>query len=255
MNATELLIKIKNEYQSVLGDSLIGFYVHGSVAFGCFSWERGDLDFLAVVTEEPTDAQKRVLIEILLANDKYAPQKGFEMSVVTADAVRPFVHPTPFVLHYSNAWRDSYRADIDSTLRTLHGTDPDLAAHITVLHAVGIPLHGKPIAAVFDAVPHDAYLDSIRYDIEHAREDIDENPVYVTLNLCRVLAYIRDGKVLSKAGGGAWGVANLTADNMRAEFIPLVSGALAYYKDGVPFVYDAAVGQAFAEYMLSEIYR
>ena len=250
MNAEQLLEQIKNEYLAILSDSLIGFYVHGSYAFGCFSWERGDLDFLVVVTEEPTLSQKRALIEVLLANEKYAPPKGFEMSVVTSDAVKPFVYPTPYVLHYSNAWREAYQRDLDGTLTRLRGTDPDLAAHVTVLHAVGITLHGAPMEDVFAPVPHDAYLDSIRYDIEHAREDIDENPVYITLNLCRVLGYLRGAGVLSKEGGGVWGIAHLPC-----EFVPLVSAALAYYRDGVPFAYDAAAGQAFADYMHSEIFQ
>ena len=249
MNAEQLLKQIKNEYLAILGDSLVGFYVHGSYAFGCFSWARGDLDFLVVVTKEPTREQKRALIGVLLGLDSEAPPKGFEMSVVVSDAVKPFVYPTPYVLHYSNAWRESYRHDLDGTLTRLHGTDPDLAAHITVTHTCGIVLHGAPIDKVFAPVPHDAYLASIRYDIEHAQEDISENPVYVTLNLCRVLGYLRGAGVLSKEGGGAWGIANLPA-----EFVPLVSDALAYYRDGVPFVYDAKIGERFAEYMLSEIY-
>lgn len=248
MNAAVLLEQIKNNYHSILGDNLIGFYVHGSYAFGCFSWERGDLDFLVVVTEEPSLSQKRALIRHLLALDSQAPQKGFEMSVVTVDAVCPFVYPTPYVLHYSNAWREDYRRDLDGTLSRLHGTDPDLAAHIMVTHTCGIVLYGAPIEDVFAPVPHEAYLDSIRYDIENAREDIDENPVYVILNLCRVLGYLRGAGVLSKEGGGVWGIANLPG-----EFVPPVSGALAYYRDGTDFAYDAEIGRRFAQYMLSAI--
>lgn len=249
MNEHTLLEHIKNEYCTILGNTLTGFYVHGSLAFGCFSWERSDLDFLVVVTDEPTRQQKCALIGVLLDADASAPEKGFEMSVVTEDAVRPFVYPTPYVLHYSGTYRDACRRDLSAYCRDMHGTDPDLAAHITVCHAVGILLYGKPIAEVFGTVPTDDYLDSIRYDIEHARGEIDENPVYIILNLCRVLGYLRDGLVLSKAGGGVWGVAHLPA-----EFVPLVSSAHAYYTDGVPFVYDAAAGQRFAAYMLSEIF-
>ncbi len=248
MNARPLLEHIKNEYLTILGDSMIGFYVHGSYAFGCLSWERSDLDFLVVVTTEPTHAQKCALIGVLLDADADAPEKGFEMSIVTEDAVRPFVYPTPYVLHYSSAWRDAYRADLAGVCRTLHGTDPDLAAHITVCHATGKTLWGKPIAEVFGAVPPSVYLDSIRLDIENAASDIGENPVYVILNLCRVLGYIREGLVLSKAGGGKWGLAHLPE-----AYTPLISSALAYYTDGVPFVRDAEIGQRFADYMLAEI--
>ena len=250
MRENVLLQQIKNAYLVVLGDTLSGFYVHGSLAFGCFSWERGDLDFLVVVSKEPTWEQKQALIQILLDLDDKAPQKGFEMSVVTEDAVKTFVYPTPYVLHYSNAWRDAYRTDLAGTCRRLRGTDPDLAAHITVTRAVGYALYGKPIDEVFAPVPAADYLDSITLDIENAKEDIGENPVYVTLNLCRVLGFLRDGAVLSKESGGLWGLANLPA-----EFVPFVAGALAYYRDGDALDYDRETGQRFAEYMTAEIYK
>ena len=249
MNAYKLLEHIKNEYRAILGDTLTGFYVHGSLAFGCFSWERSDLDFLVTVSEEPTHAQKCALIGVLLDADADAPKKGFEMSVVTEDAVKPFVYPTPYVLHYSGTYRDACRRDLTAYCRDMHGTDPDLAAHITVCHAVGITLYGKPIAKVFGAVPPPAYLDSIRLDIENASQDILKNPVYVILNLCRVLGYLREGLVLSKADGGKWGIAHL-----QKVYAPLIASALAYYTDGVPFDCDTEIGQRFAEDMLNEIF-
>jgi len=252
MSAYQLLHQIRNEYLAILGDTLTGFYVHGSLAFGCFTWERSDLDFLVVVSEEPNLTQKHALIGVLLDLDAQAPPKGFEMSIVTEDAINPFVYPTPYVLHYSGAWRDAYRCDLDGTCRRLRGCDPDLAAHITVCHAAGKTLWGKPIAEVFGAVPPSAYLDSIRSDIENASQDIRENPVYVILNLCRVLGYIREGLVLSKADGGNWGIAHLPK-----VYTPLISSALAYYTDGVPvpFDCDAEIGQRFAEEMVNEIFR
>ena len=250
MRVNALLQQIKTEYLAILGDTMVGFYVHGSLAFGCFSWEPGDLDFLVVVSKEPTWEQKHALIESLLRADENAPPKGFEMSIVTEDAVSPFVYPTPYVLHYSNAWRDAYRCDLDGTCSRLRGYDPDLAAHITVTRAVGFVLYGKPIEEVFAPVPAEQYLDSIRLDIENAINDIAENPVYVILNLCRVLGYLREGLILSKEGGGMWGLANLPA-----EFRPLVSSTLAYYLDGVPFVCDTEAAQRFAEFMLDKIFR
>lgn len=61
----------------------------------------------------------------------------------------------------------------------------------------------------FDPVPKQCYIDSICSDVEHAAADILEQPVYITLNLCRVLAYLKDGLCLSKKEGGEWGLAHL----------------------------------------------
>jgi len=248
MTEWELLSCIKDRYTAILGGNLSGIYVHGSLAFGCFSWERSDIDFLVVVKTEPTPAQKTALICVLLDLDASAPQKGFEMSVVTEAVCRPFVYPTPYVLHYSNAYRDRYLADCESLSRTLHGADPDLAAHITVTRDVGVVICGKPIDAVFSQVPAEAYLDSIRCDIENARDDIHRDPVYIILNLCRVLAFVRDGAVLSKADGGAWGLAHLPP-----EYRPPVQAAYDAYTAGTPFVCTDTAADAFAAFLLREI--
>ena len=91
----------------------------------------------------------------------------------------------------------------------MKGEDPDLAAHFTVLKARGEALYGEPVDAVFGEVPRKAYLESIRGDVENAEEELSGDPVYLTLNLCRVLAFKREGLILSKAEGGEWAVKKL----------------------------------------------
>lgn len=78
----QTLRQVLEAYREILGGALCGFYVHGSLAFGCFSWEKSDLDFLVAVREPPAQAQKEALIRVLLHTQ--APEKGFEMSVVLA---------------------------------------------------------------------------------------------------------------------------------------------------------------------------
>ena len=67
----------------------------------------------------------------------------------------------------------------------------------------------REINDVFEEVSREEYFNSIWHDIENAREDIIENPVYMTLNLCRVLAYKKEGMILSKQEGGRWGLKNV----------------------------------------------
>ena len=80
----------------IFGENLTGVYVHGSVAFGCFRWDRGDIDFLVVVREEPSQAQKEAFIHYLLDTDADIPTKGWEMSVMPEAACRHFHHPAPY---------------------------------------------------------------------------------------------------------------------------------------------------------------
>lgn len=238
--AWELLRAIARAYHEGLGENLTGVYVHGSMAFGCYRPEESDLDFLVVVEHEPTDEQKLRLLEILLALNAYAPAKGFEMSVVLAKDCAAPVHPIPFCLHYSNAHREAVQRDAAAYIGWMKGVDPDLAAHFTVTRAVGKAVWGKPIEEVFGAVPREAYLHSILADVAEAETDVADNPVYVILNLCRVLAALREGAVLSKAQGGAWGLEKLPEAHHAA-----IRAALDAYQKGAVCQID---GRAFARY-------
>lgn len=248
MTETELLEKIRISYQSILPDKLVGIYAHGSIAFGCFTWENSDIDFLVVVKEALNQCEKEALISELLRLDEFAPKKGFEMSVVLQSVCKPFVYPTPYELHYSNSYREQYREDLTGLCRRLNGVDKDLAAHITVINAVGIPLCGSAVSEVFAAVPKADYLDSLLYDVGEAEEEICENPMYIILNLCRVLAYKRDGLVLSKSQGGEWGMKYLPE-----EYGGLIRSALEAYCGGKSMEKAGAEHEAqlrkFAGYM------
>lgn len=245
----EICSRITAAYREILGGDLSGIYVHGSIAFGCFNWAKSDIDFLVVLQKIPSLEQKEALIRALLALEPEAPPKGFEMSVVLECFCKPFVYPTPYELHYSITHRERCKQNLTDYCRLMSGTDSDLAAHIMVINQVGMPLCGKPVAEVFGEVPREAYLDSIRLDVENAEMDILENPVYVILNLCRVLAFQRDGLVLSKEGGGIWG-----ARNVAEQFLPLVQAALSCYRSEEETFLDRENAQAFCEEMLRQIF-
>ena len=232
----------------ILGEQLTGIYLHGSAAMGCFQPEKSDLDFLVVVREELTDAKKREYMDMVLELDAEGPAKGIEMSIVTGDACNPFVYPTPFLLHYSRMHTAWYRRDPEDYVRKMKGTDRDLAAHFTVTRNRGICLYGPPAAEVFGEVPEADYLDSIWNDVSGAEEEITDNPMYLILNLARVLAYRREKAVLSKLEGGEWGIRNLPE-----EYRPLVRTALREYRDGEEVRYDPAAAKHYAAYMLEQI--
>ena len=237
-----VLNQIEDAYRRILEDALTGIYVHGSIAFGCFCWENSDIDFIVVINKEITHGQKRELIQTLLDLDAQAPQKGLEMSVVLEKYCNPFVYPTPFELHFSNAHRERCRKDLEEYCRTMHGEDKDLAAHFTVIRKAGITLCGKEIFAVFGEVPKEAYLDSIKGDVENAQSDILDDPVYIILNVCRVIAFIEEGLVLSKEQGGKWGMRNLPET-----FRPMIGKALQSYRGNGVFREEEENLRSFAE--------
>ena len=127
----------------------------------------------------------------------------------------------------------------------------DLAAHITVTRARGRCLYGRPIAEVFSPVPDSDYLSSILEDISAAETEINDNPIYHVLNLCRVLAWLREGRVLSKREGGEWALQALPE-----AWHGLVDTMLARYLDPtLPTEVDPATATRFADEMLHIIRR
>jgi len=224
MREQALLQTVLQGYRRILGHRLAGFYVHGSIAFGCFTWETGDIDFLAVVTEPLTQGNKEAIIRLLLSLTPDAPPKGFEMSVVLQDCCRSFRHPMPFELHYSNAHRARAEADLSAFCREMHGEDPDLAAHVTVVRRVGLALCGPAPGEMFAEVPPDCYRDSILLDIAGAETEIAADPALTE-------------KVNIVAGDF------MTADHMKVNEILYFNLLKGIVRDELREEYAAAIGK------------
>lgn len=229
----ELLDTIKEKYKDILKDNLVGIYLHGSLAFGCFQWESSDIDFIVVVKHSLHLKEKQALIQTLLDLDAKAPKKGFEMSVVLEKYCTHFVYPTPYELHYSNAHKNQYLQNLADYCQQMQGTDVDLAAHFMVINHVGKVLYGKDINEVFEMIPRPYYIDSICKDIQ----DYDlKNPVYYVLNICRVLAYLKEEKVLSKKQGALWAIKHINEEDSY-----VVRKALDSYQRQIPFNEDVSL--------------
>lgn len=134
-------------------------------------------------------------------------------------------------------------------IQGMKGTDPDLAAHFTILRKYGITLAGEAVEEVFGEVPREAYLDSIRQDVENALEDVCKEPVYIILNLCRVAAFVREDRILSKAAGGEWGLSRLPE-----KYHKLIRDALAAYQWDEAKVFDPILDREFCREVLALIH-
>lgn len=244
----ELLNSFVRESKEILGEELVGIYLHGSAVMGCFHAQKSDIDLMVVIKEEISDACKRKFMDMVVELNAHAPEKGIEVSIVRESVCRPFVYPTPFELHFSITHLNWYRQDADDYIQKMKGTDKDLAAHFTIIYHRGRTLCGREIRDVFSAVEPACYLDSILSDIENAAEEIAEQPVYMILNLCRVLAYKRDQLILSKKEGGEWGLTNIPE-----QYRGLLVSAIDEYSTGDAMRYDREQAKKYAEYMLEQI--
>ena len=248
MEFEQIIHEFAASSKGILNDNLLGVYLHGSAAMGCFNPAKSDIDLIVVIKDPMDGAAKRAFMEMTVRLNALGPKKGIEMSVVRQAACRPFIYPTPYELHFSAGHLPRYLDDPEEYIREMNGTDRDLAAHFTVIRRRGRCLFGPPIEEVFAEVPKEDYLDSIRRDVEDAREDLLDNPVYFVLNLARVLACMKDGTVLSKKEGGEWALGHLPP-----EYRAVVRTALEEYTKGVDAAYDPAATKAYADYMLEQL--
>jgi predicted nucleotidyltransferase len=232
----------------ILAGDLVGIYLHGSLAMGCFNPERSDLDLLIVAVRRLTLAEHHALQSSLVSLSR-APSP-IELSVLARDDLHPWSHPAPYLLHYSESWRGRIERDLASDAwrewEIAPKRDPDLAAHVTVVRQRGICLAGAPTDSILPEVPARDYWQSIAADAHEVLDNSARNPVYAILNACRVAAFVADRAILSKDEGGEWGLRALPARWHAA-----IAAALSDYRgDGSP-MWDDGELQAFAAFMAS----
>ncbi|MUT68824.1 aminoglycoside adenylyltransferase domain-containing protein [Paenibacillus sp. NEAU-GSW1] len=242
------LDRIKQLFVEELGENLVGIYLHGSLAMGCFNPSRSDIDLLVIVKERLSSlSAKQIPHKILLLRDEI--ENGIECSIILENNLIEFVYPTPCEFHFSDYHREQYRANKNYWIGGYE--DKDLASQITIAYYRGKTLYGKPLSELFPPIDRQYYLASILHDIECASEEILTNPLYITLNLCRVLCFIREGKISSKKEGGIWGVNNLPNPyrDMVQFYLNEYSGMMLHKNE------EPNQHSEFAEYMLLQIKR
>lgn len=213
-----------SELSPLVGENLVGIYLHGSLAMDCFNPWSSDID-LIVRTRERLDERSRTRIGQLMLEHSCNPFP-MEISILGNDDLLPWCYPTPYTFHYGEELRDQIRAGVRPQGSTCgSAVDYDLAAHITVIQARGITLSGEPVASVFPRVPEKDYLDSILRDLNWALERLQAHPVYAVLNVCRVYYYLSERAISSKQEAGEWAL-----DEFPDEFCAVIKPALRCYR-------------------------
>ena len=105
----------------------------------------------------------------------------------------------------------------------IYKTDPDLAAHITIINDRGICIEGSSIAEVFPHIPPSDFLSSIIGDYEECLANIVQDPIYCSLNMLRVFWYVKEGVISSKQEAGNWGLSSLP-DEMKGTIQKVMNG-------------------------------
>jgi hypothetical protein len=209
----EQVKRLTDELRGALGVNLVGIYLHGSLALGCFNPARSDIDVL-VVTERPLSAEQRVSV-MQIAIESSGNPNGLELSSLAWEHLDPWRHPTPYDLHFSKTYVPAEGEH----------TDPDLAAHVSVTRRAGVALHGPPPELVFPPVPHEHYADALMRDLGWTLEN-HPTDLYGALSPCRVWAGIAQPEALhTKESAAAWALERVTP-----ALRPVLAHALAIYR-------------------------
>lgn len=257
-NIKDLLTEIVENLRDCLGNSLVGIYLHGSLAMGSYNPVSSDIDFLVVVKNKLDPKIKKEIGQVMVRLSEKAPPEpsnGFDVSIVTLESLQNFKYPTPYELHFSSSNKQDFiKGSINFSIEK---TEPDLAAHFVVTKNRGICLYGESIGKVFPDVSKEHYLKSLVRDFEWSFGNLIKGPnnglcavpVYAVLNFCRVLAFIDEELILSKSEGGKWGL-----EHLPQEYKPLIQEALnEYKKGGTSEPVDAFLLKQFARYAKDEI--
>lgn len=249
-NAPRYMRKVLRETLSnihaILGGNLVGIYLYGSLAMGCFQPKSSDIDVILVVKEKLPEEQGRRILEHLKA--ACSRERRVELSIIGADVVRNPRYPLLVDLHYEY-WGNVFENE----------EDKEILSNLYTTKERGFCVWGAPISDVFAKIPARYHLRSVIQDIQHTRRHLHDKPedagynvaVYWVLSSCRILAFIREGRVLSKLEGGQWGLANPPEKHHS-----LIERALALYqgkKDNG--FWNSKELDAFADYMTDVIIR
>jgi predicted nucleotidyltransferase len=246
----EQLLGFVSKLSEMLGSNLVGVFLHGSLAMGCFNPHASDIDVL-VITQRRVGRKKIRLASLALAASlKPCP---IEVTTFSKRDLNPWRYPTPFDFHFSEDWRTAYESD--TALRRMGRSGEDPAAHLAETRARGVVLLGPPIESVLPTVPVRDFLDSVVGDFRWALRKLYGNATidgrmsastYLVLNACRILSFLENGRVLSKAEGGDWALGVVPQ-----KYAPVVRQALhAYRHTNIRGEINLALVRSFATWLM-----
>ncbi|HET9853026.1 MAG TPA: aminoglycoside adenylyltransferase domain-containing protein [Candidatus Limnocylindrales bacterium] len=231
--------------------AVVGVYLHGSAVLGGLR-PSSDLDILAVV-DRPTTADERrsvvnALLEISGRRAYRGPARPVELTIVTAQEVRPWRHGPIVELLYGEWLRDAFERGEVPTPASM----PDLGPEIALALRGNWALVGPPPALILDDVPAADLRRAIVAGVPSLLADLESDTRNVLLTFARIWFTLETGIIGSKDEAAAWALERLPDDHEG-----VLNRARELYLDGADIDWTAAMPAAIAtaEAMLARIER
>ncbi|MGW0773598.1 aminoglycoside adenylyltransferase family protein [Streptomyces sp. NPDC002835] len=201
--------------REVLGEDLIGAYLHGSAVLGGLR-PGSDIDVLAVSRRSASPEQRRQLVDRLLdvsgRRARRGPGRPVELIIAVHDDVRPWRYPPTCDFLYGEWLRDEYeRGEVPEPEPC-----PDLAPLLTMVLAGDTPLFGPPPANLLDPVPRTDLRRAITAGIPGLLADLRDDTRNVVLTLARIWVTLATGEIRSKDTAADWALGHLPIEHRPA---------------------------------------
>ena len=193
----------------VLGQEVIGIYLHGSSVLGGLK-PASDVDILVVSRQSMNDQERRQLLEGLLGISG-CPNRArpVELAVVVQSDVRPWLFPPTCDFLYGEWLRHQFEAGGPPQPEPM----PDLALLVTMVLAGDHPLTGPSPAQVLDPVPHTDLVRATVAGIPGLLQDLGHDTRNVLLTFARIWTTLATGQIRPKDAAADWALARLPAEH------------------------------------------
>jgi predicted nucleotidyltransferase len=210
----EQIAQVVAALQDVLGDDLIGAYLHGSAVLGGFR-ARSDIDVLAVSARRMNLHQKERLVARLLdmsgPDPAAAPPRPIELTIVVGSEIRPWRYPPTMDFQYGEWWRERFEGGEVEPWPSR--TNPDVAVLVTMTILGDATVAGPPPVSVFDPVPRADFTEALVAGIWGLLEDVETDTTNVVLTLARIWNGVVSATVQSKDSAAEWALPRLDPEH------------------------------------------
>ena len=247
---TERVLRLVTE---LLGDDALGAYEHGSAVLGGVQ-PTSDIDILVITGRLATLAEKRRLVEGLMAISAPFPPPGpercVEVTVVAQPQVRPWRYPPSFDLQYGEWLRKRFEDGDDLPLQAT--VNADLTTLLTIVLLGDRPLFGPPPGALLDPVLMEDCIRAMVNDIDVFMEEFEGDTRNLLLRLARIWQTVVTGVIDRKDRAAQW-----AQERLPPEYRQLMERARAMYLGRQPDEWTGLTSEARngADNMISQIRR